>query len=59
MKMLFAKLFIKDLEAATVIEYSLIAAGISIAIVIIVFLIGDDVFNLFTITETEISARSG
>ncbi len=59
MKMLFAKLFIKDLEAATVIEYSLIAAGISIAIVVIVFLIGDDVFNLFTITETEISARSG
>ncbi len=59
MKLLFAKLFIKDLKAATAIEYSLIAAGIALAVVAIVFLIGDDVLGLFTTTETELSSRVG
>ncbi len=37
-----------DESGATAIEYGLIAAGIAVAIVAIVFTIGDDLVDLFT-----------
>lgn len=50
MKTLFAKFltFCKIRDGATAIEYSLIAAGIALAIVVIVFIVGDDLVALFT-----------
>ena len=40
--------FVRDEAATTAIEYGLIAAGISIAIVAIVGLVGDQLVALFT-----------
>ncbi len=37
-----------DESGATAIEYGLIAAGIAVAIVAVVFTIGDELVNLFT-----------
>lgn len=39
--------YLKDENGATAIEYSLIAAGISLAIVAAVFAFGDDLETLF------------
>jgi pilus assembly protein Flp/PilA len=45
--MLLAK-FLKDQSAATAIEYGLIAAGISVAIVVVVQTLGTDLNATFT-----------
>ncbi|MFZ2398518.1 MAG: Flp family type IVb pilin [Smithella sp.] len=42
------KRFLKDEEGVTAIEYGLIAAGIAIAIVAIVFLVGNQMNQNFT-----------
>jgi len=49
-------IFWKEKRGATAIEYALIAAGIALAIVAIVFVIGDDVLGLFQGVETELEA---
>lgn len=46
------KAFAKKEDGATAIEYGLIAAGISIAIVVIVGTVGDDLVTLFTAVST-------
>ena len=40
--------FIRCEKGATAIEYGLIAAGIAVAISVIVFAVGTDLVNLFT-----------
>ncbi|MCG8560909.1 MAG: Flp family type IVb pilin [Hyphomicrobiales bacterium] len=46
--------FAKDESGATAIEYGLIAAGISVAIVVIVQTVGTDLVNTFTKVSTEL-----
>ncbi len=43
----FIRTYIADTKAATAIEYTLIAAGISLAIAGAVYLFGDNVYALF------------
>ena len=43
--------FMRDDSGATAIEYGLIAAGISIAIITVVGLVGDALFATFTSVE--------
>ena len=47
--------FAQDKSGATAIEYGLIAAAISVAIVVIVFTIGDQLNNAFTTVSTELT----
>jgi pilus assembly protein Flp/PilA len=47
--------FVRDEAATTAIEYGLIAAGISIAIVATVGLIGDQLVALFTAIATALT----
>ncbi|HBR68486.1 MAG TPA: Flp family type IVb pilin [Rhodospirillaceae bacterium] len=47
--------YIKDIQGATAIEYGLIAAGISLAIVAVVFTFGDQLETTFTSMETAMS----
>jgi len=51
--------FAKDESGATAIEYGLIAAGISVAIIGIVFIIGTQLLNLFTGVSTQLGTRLG
>jgi pilus assembly protein Flp/PilA len=51
MKSLFVR-FAKNESGATAIEYGLIAAGISVAIAIIVFSIGNKLVNAFTFIDS-------
>lgn len=44
-------------EGATAIEYGLIAAGISVAIVAVVFLLGGNLNDTFTTLQTKLSAK--
>jgi pilus assembly protein Flp/PilA len=44
--------FIRSEEGATAIEYGLIAAGIAVAISVVVFTVGTDVFNVFGTVDT-------
>jgi pilus assembly protein Flp/PilA len=44
----FREAYLRDENGATAIEYGLIAAGISLAIVTIVFTFGQDLNTLFT-----------
>ena len=55
MKKLFAR-FMKDDSGATAIEYGLIAAGISVAIIAVVNGIGTKLFNAFTSINTQLSS---
>lgn len=50
-----ARFFLKDTRAASAIEYGLIAAGLSIAIVAIVFILGDQVEGLFQTLADEMA----
>lgn len=54
MKKLFAR-FMKDDSGATAIEYGLIAAGISVAIIAVVNGIGTKLFNAFTSINTQLA----
>jgi pilus assembly protein Flp/PilA len=58
MKKLYARFqtYKMDVEGATAIEYGLIAAGISLAIVAIVFTFGTDLKAVFTNMDTQIKA---
>jgi pilus assembly protein Flp/PilA len=53
MKTLF-KTFVRDESGATAIEYGLIAAGISVAIVGIVGTVGDNLVTTFTTISTNL-----
>lgn len=44
-------------EGATAIEYGLIAAGISVAIVAVVFLLGGNIKDAFTTIQTKLAAK--
>lgn len=54
MKNLF-KNFARDESGATAIEYGLIAAGISVAIIVIVNTLGDTLFATFTSVNDQIN----
>lgn len=49
--------YMNNEEGATAIEYGLIAAGISLAIVAIVFTFGDNLNVVFTTMDTQLSSR--
>lgn len=49
----FAK-HMADESGATAIEYGLIAAGIAVAIIGVVFSLGDEITNFFTDIQTEL-----
>lgn len=53
----FKDAYLRNEEGATAIEYGLIAAGISLAIVAIVFTFGDSLEGLFTDMNTELTSR--
>ncbi len=50
--------FLQDEDAATAIEYTLIAAGIGIAIVAVVFSIGNALESLFSTVSTWMAAKT-
>lgn len=53
------KRFLDDESGATAIEYGLIAAGISIAIVAVVFTLGEELEGIFSNVETRLSGAGG
>ena len=53
MRTSFAR-FVKDESGATAIEYGLIAAGISVAIILIVNTLGDTIAGVFTNINTQL-----
>ena len=50
--------FVKNESGATAIEYGLIAAGISIAIVVVVFSVGSSLNATFTTVDTKLSGAA-
>ena len=56
MKQLFIQ-FRKDTRGATAIEYALIASGIALAVIAIVYLIGADLLGLYTTVQTDVTGR--
>jgi pilus assembly protein Flp/PilA len=51
------KRFAQDESGATAIEYGLIAAGISVAIITIVNTLGTDLKNTFTTVSTQLNKQ--
>jgi pilus assembly protein Flp/PilA len=51
----FKEAYLKNQDGATAIEYGLIAAGISLAIVTVVFTFGDELNTLFTTMEGKLA----
>ena len=49
--------FLQDESGATAIEYGLIAAAISVAIVVIVGHVGDELVNTFTAVNTGLTSQ--
>ena len=49
--------YIQQCKAATAIEYCLMASAVAIAIIVIVFAVGDNVEGLFTDVDTEMTAN--
>ena len=47
--------YVNNEDGATAIEYGLIAAGIAVAIAVVVGLVGDELVTMFTSVETELS----
>ena len=47
--------FFKEEEGVTAIEYALIAAGIAVAIAIVVFLVGTQVWTVFESVRTHLT----
>ncbi|SDG40088.1 Flp family type IVb pilin [Roseospirillum parvum] len=47
-----------DEDAATTIEYGLIVTGIAMALVVIVFTMGDELENFYTDIQTQIADRN-
>jgi len=50
------KRYLQNEEGATALEYGLIAAGISVAIVVVIFLLGGDLNGFFTTISNAISS---
>lgn len=50
--------FLHDKSGATAIEYGLIVAGIAVAIIGIVFTIGNDISAYFAAIDSKLSART-
>ena len=48
--------FLKEEDGVTAIEYGLIAAGIGVAIAVIVGTVGESLVNLFTSVSTDLEA---
>jgi pilus assembly protein Flp/PilA len=48
--------FFKSEDGATAIEYGLIAAGIAVAIIAAVFVVGDDLSSLFNTVASNVSS---
>jgi pilus assembly protein Flp/PilA len=46
--------FLKDESGVTAIEYGLIAAGIGVAIVVVVFSVGSALVGIFTTVESKL-----
>ena len=59
MKKMFTKAYkyLKSEEGATAIEYGLIAAGIAVAIIGIVFALGSELNNFFAMIQGQIASR--
>ncbi len=57
--MLTARLAKADERGASAVEYGLLVAGIAAIIVLVVFLFGNQVADVFTSTCNEINAGSG
>ncbi len=53
----FTQAYLSNKEGATAIEYGLIAAGISVAIVVIVVTLGDNLETTFTTVSDAIAAN--
>ena len=49
--------FVVDASGATAIEYGLIAAGIAVAIIVSVGLLGDELAAMFTQVQVEVKGR--
>ena len=47
----------KDEDGQRMVEYGLIIAGIAIAIIIVLFALGDDIKNLFSSTSNKMNER--
>lgn len=60
MKKLFAwrEAYLRNEDGATAIEYGLIAAGIALAISVVVFTMGDELRLMFDEMETEITTAN-
>ena len=56
MMLAFIKRFLADQSGATAIEYGLIAAGISVAIITVVTTVGGDLVTTFTSVATALTA---
>ncbi len=54
----FKEAYLKNQDGATAIEYGLIAAGISLAIVAVVFTFGDQLETTFNSMETAMSGAN-
>ncbi len=55
----FKEAYLSNKDGATAIEYGLIAAGISLAIVAVVFTFGDQLETTFNSMETAMSEANG
>ncbi len=55
----FARRFARDESGATAIEYGLIAAGIAIAIIAVVFALGGQLQNMFQDVNQNLQNRPG
>ena len=49
----------RDRSGATAIEYGLLAAGVSVAIIATVFLLGEELDKFFNQVVTELQTKSG
>ena len=52
----FKEAYLKNEDGATAIEYGLIAAGIGLAISVVVFLLGDDLVAMFESIQTALTS---
>ena len=53
----YKEAYLHDEDGATAIEYGLIAAGIAVAIAVIVGTLGDEITATFTDVQTELQGR--
>lgn len=52
------KRFLKEEKGVTAIEYGLIAAGIAVGIIAVVFLVGDKISETFQVVATSLPSGS-